>query len=221
MTMTAQELRRRARETLGGGIFQTTWLMVLLFELAISLASSILSATGIGAIALFVISGSIAFTTSRVMLTVLRTKEFKWESVKDNFIDSFKTDFLGNFLLYLLQSIFIFLWSLLFVIPGIIKTFSYSMSFYIKADHPEYDWNKCITESRKMMDGHKFRLFCLYLSFIGWILVAIITCGIGMFWISPYINTAKAHFYEDLRTRTEVAEEPVAPQGEEPQNDAN
>ncbi|MRA64116.1 DUF975 family protein, partial [Bacillus thuringiensis] len=63
--------------------------------------------------------------------------------------------FLKSFLLYLLVNLYLFLWMLLFIIPGIIKSFSYSMTYFIINDHPEYSLNEAITESRRMMDGHK------------------------------------------------------------------
>ena len=79
-----------------------------------------------------------------------------------------------GFVMVLLMGIYEFLWSLLFVIPGIIKSFSYAMTPYILYEHPEYNPNYAITVSREMMDGNKFRLFCLNLSFIGWhLLVAL------------------------------------------------
>lgn len=103
--------------------------------------------------------------------------------------------------LTILQSIYIFLWFLLLIIPGIIKSLSYSQAMYILRDRPELSVNKAITESRKMMKGHKWRYFCLNLSFIGWAFLCILTLGIGFLWLGPYFLTAHAHFYEDLRDR--------------------
>ena len=82
-------------------------------------------------------------------------------------------------IMQLLMSLYLTLWSLLFVIPGIVKGFSYSMTRYIMAEHPEYDVNYAITESRRIMDGNKFRLFCLRLSFIGWYILCGVITGIG------------------------------------------
>ncbi|MDR0600823.1 MAG: DUF975 family protein [Treponema sp.] len=103
------------------------------------------------------------------------------------------------FLLYLLRGIFIFLWTLLLIIPGIVKIFSYSMAFYILGDNPGMNGCESITASRKMMNGHKGRLFGLYFSFIGWILLGILTLGIGFLWIFPYMLQAEANFYEELK----------------------
>ena len=103
-----------------------------------------------------------------------------------------------------LMSVFVFLWSLLFVIPGIIKAFSYAMTPYILEEHPELTANEAIDHSRAMMKGHKFDLFWLYLSFIGWGILCIPTLGIGTFWLIPYMQTAQASFYEDVKADYEA-----------------
>ena len=103
-----------------------------------------------------------------------------------------------------LMGVFVFLWSMLFVIPGIIKAFSYAMTPYILEEHPELTANEAIDHSRAMMKGHKFDLFWLYLSFIGWGILCIPTLGIGTFWLIPYMQTAQASFYEDVKADYEV-----------------
>ena len=105
--------------------------------------------------------------------------------------------FLKSFLLYLLVNLYLFLWTLLFIIPGIIKSFSYAMTYFIINDHPEYSLNQAITESRRMMDGHKMEYFILCLSFIGWFILSCITLGIGFLWLIPYFYTTSA-FYEEI-----------------------
>ena len=89
--------------------------------------------------------------------------------------------FIKSFLLYIVVNIYIFLWCLLFIIPGIIKSFSYAMTYFIINDHPEYSINQAITESRRMMDGHKMEYFILCLSFIGWFILSCITLGIDSY----------------------------------------
>ena len=93
---------------------------------------------------------------------------------------------------------YLFLWTLLFIIPGIIKSFSYAMTYFIINDHPEYSINQAITESRRMMDGHKMEYFILCLSFIGWFILSCITLGIGFLWLIPYFYTTSAAFYEEI-----------------------
>ncbi|MGE8205910.1 DUF975 family protein [Heyndrickxia sp. NPDC080065] len=97
-----------------------------------------------------------------------------------------------------LMWIYTFLWTLLLIIPGIIKTLAYSQSYYIYKDHPEYSLNEIITESRRIMDGHKWDLFLLQLSFIGWAILSIISLGIGFIWLVPYFNASMATFYDQL-----------------------
>lgn len=99
----------------------------------------------------------------------------------------------------LLVGIFISLWSLLLVIPGIIKAFSYSMTPYILEENPELSANEAIDRSRAMMRGHKFDLFWLYLSFIGWAILCLFTAGIGFLWLAPYVTTTQAAFYEEVK----------------------
>ena len=104
----------------------------------------------------------------------------------------------------LLVFVYTLLWTLLLVIPGIIKAYSYSMTFYILRENPEMTAGDAITASQKMMDDHKMDLFLLSLSFIGWAILASITFGIGYLWLIPYIYTAYAAFYETLKKETSV-----------------
>ena len=112
---------------------------------------------------------------------------------------------LGLSILYML---FVFLWALLLYIPGIIKGLAYSMSPFILKDNPELSANQAINLSMKMMKGHKFDLFCLMLSFIGWGFLAIFTFGIGYLWLAPYMSTTMVAFYEDVKAEYEA--QPVA-----------
>ena len=99
----------------------------------------------------------------------------------------------------LLYYVYVFLWSLLLLIPGCIKAYSYAMTPYILKDNPEMKNNAAIEESMRMMDGHKLELFMLDLSFIGWAILSILTCCIGFLWLTPYMNMARVNFYEDLK----------------------
>ncbi|MFJ8261118.1 DUF975 family protein [Rummeliibacillus sp. NPDC094406] len=96
---------------------------------------------------------------------------------------------------YTLQKIFVILWSLLLIIPGIIKTIAYSQTFYILRDHPEYTILEAISESRRRMNGFKWNYFLLQLSFIGWGILCLFSLGIGFLWLVPYVSTANATFY--------------------------
>ena len=104
----------------------------------------------------------------------------------------------------LLMVVYTFLWSLLLIIPGIIKYFSYAMTPFILADKPELTANEAIELSMKMMDGHKLDFFILTLSFIGWSILAIFTLCIGYLWLMPYMYTTMAAFYEDVKAEYEA-----------------
>lgn len=95
-------------------------------------------------------------------------------------------------------SIFVVLWSLLLIIPGIIKSFSYSQTFLVLRDHPEYSMTEAITKSKTMMNGYKWKYFLLNLSFIGWGFLSLFTLGIGFLWLVPYMYTSLAVFYEKV-----------------------
>lgn len=102
-------------------------------------------------------------------------------------------------ILTILVGVFTCLWSLLFIVPGIIKSFSYSQAFFILAENPDMRPIDAITESRRMMDGHKWEYFVLSLSFILWILLCYVTCCIAMIYVMPYMTTTLVLFYLKLK----------------------
>lgn len=104
-----------------------------------------------------------------------------------------------NFIGMFLMDLFTFLWTLLLIVPGVVKSFAYALTPYILADNPEISVNQAINLSSRMMEGHKFDLFWLMLSFIGWILIGILTLGVGYLWLVPYMYTTIAAFYQDVK----------------------
>ena len=119
-------------------------------------------------------------------------------------------------LLNLYTALLTFLWSLLLVIPGIIATYRYSLAFYVLCDNPEMSVNECVNESKRLMDGHKGRLFCLHLSFIGWRLLSALTLGIGDLWLNPYVSAATSAFYLE-RIGTDGADNGYTAKSDEPE----
>ena len=109
------------------------------------------------------------------------------------------SDYVRNAVSILLVYLYTILWTLLFIVPGIIKGLAYSLTPFIVKDNPQLSPNEAINLSMKMMKGHKFDLFYLYLSFIGWILLAMLTLGIGLLWVIPYMQTSMAAFYLDVK----------------------
>ena len=185
--MFAQDYRKQARQALTG-----QWGTMAVIYLVYVVISGILAYTYVGNLLL---GGVLMLGMTSVALSLLRTGTTRAEYL----FDGFKINLTNALVASVLYNLYIILWSLLFVIPGIVKLYSYSMTFYILRDNPEMSANDAITASRQMMNGNKFRLFCLQLSFIGWILLACLTCGIGFFFVFPYMQTAQAAFYESLR----------------------
>ena len=192
--MSRAELKRRAKAQLGGSLFHNNWLMALIAVLLCNIINSAAAAVVVGSI---IVTGPLSYGLSFLFLKQARDGQSM--EIGDAF-RGFSDDFSGTLLIGLMSGIFVTLWSLLFFIPGIVKSYSYSMAYYIKADNPDYTWNQCITESRMMMKGHKWELFILELSFICWAIVCTFTFGIGYLWLAPYMSATKAQFYNNLKT---------------------
>ncbi|MCL2441419.1 MAG: DUF975 family protein [Treponema sp.] len=144
-----------------------------------------------------------------------------------NIFDGFKKFFPG-FLLGFFKILFIILWCILFIIPGIIKIMGYSMSFYIMYDNPGIKPLKALKKSQIMMNGYKWKLFTLYLSFFGWYILAFMPFILGPFlnlpffadvlistfvliWLYPYIYLSEANFYENLKQNQETTDVTATP----------
>lgn len=141
----------------------------------------------------FIISGIIGFGVIEYFLNISRGKEVNWKDIFNQ-----KEMFVFYILLSLLVSLFSFLWSLLFIIPGIIAALSYSLVFYLKLDNPDLGYMDLIKKSKELMYGHKWEFFLLNLSFIGWILLVPFTLGILAFWLVPYVAVTECNFYNKL-----------------------
>ncbi|MDO6353906.1 DUF975 family protein [Caloramator sp. CAR-1] len=184
------ELKAAAREQLKGN-----WGVAILICLISGLVGSIIGFIPyVGPLLGIIISGPLALGLAISFLKLARREPFKFENLFDGF-KNFKTAFLTQ----LLIAIFIFLWTLLFIIPGIIAGFNYAMAFYIISDNPEIGAMEAIRKSKEMMRGFRWKLFCLNLSFIGWVLLCVLTLGIGFLWLQPYMNASFANFYQNLK----------------------
>ena len=153
-------------------------------------AAAIDAATGLLEIALVPMSvGLYAYN-----LKIVRNEEFSLELLK-----KYYPDFLKILVMTLIISICTILWSLLFIIPGIIAGLSYSMALYICVDKPELGPNETVQESKHMMYGYKMDYFIMKLSFLGWMLLVPFTLGILFVWLYPYMIIADALFYEKVK----------------------
>lgn len=101
----------------------------------------------------------------------------------------------------LLMTVYVFLWSLLLIIPGIVMGYAYAMTPYIMHEHPELSASECIAKSKEMMRGYKGKLFLLDLGFIGWLLLCVLTLGILTLWVQPWMECSHVKFYDELKSR--------------------
>jgi hypothetical protein len=112
--------------------------------------------------------------------------------------------FFKALIVHIVTSILIFLGFLLFIIPGVIAVYRYSMINYVMAENPNMGIMDILRESRRMMKGNKWRLFCLQISFIGWSILSTLFFGIGHLWLNPYIGQAEASFYHEVSGRAAI-----------------
>lgn len=125
-----------------------------------------------------------------------------FETKLDRLVWSFRRGrYLNTVKIIFFMHLKIFLWSLLFVIPGIIKSYEYSMVPYILAENPQISMERAFELSRKMTDGEKWHIFCLNLSFIGWYLLGFLCCCVGTIFVDPYKEASFAELYQVLREK--------------------
>jgi uncharacterized membrane protein len=182
-------LMQQARESLKGkwGLAVGTCLVYMLIVCGIS------SIPRAGTLLSFLISGPMMVGLAIFSLAVSRDRNPQFEQIFHGF-KNFGVS-LGAYLLYM---IFVILWALLLIVPGIIAAISYSMTYFIIADDDSTGPLEAIRKSKKMMYGYKWKYFCLCLRFLGWLLLCILTLGIGFLWLVPYGSVSFAKFYEDL-----------------------
>lgn len=227
--MPRAELKLKAKNQLGNKIFSEKWVTAVLVMVIAALVGTVSGgvnfavnagggminesgfnvafggASSVLAVASLIVTGPLSYGSGKLFLKQARDNE-KMEIA--DIICGFKEDFTNLFLIHLISQIKVILWTLLFIIPGIVKALAYSMAYYIKADNPDYDWRMCLSESERIMKGHKGEYLVLLLSFIGWEIVGALCLGVGSFWVSAYTAATKAHFYEAIKgdgTREEVS----------------
>lgn len=141
----------------------------------------------------FFFSGPIYFGAAAFFLKLKRSQNAEVKDVISGF-----GEFIKYFLADLVMFIFILLWALLLIIPGIIAAYSYSMTWFILNDNPEIPFMEAISKSKELMKGRRLDLFLLQISFIGWFILGILTFGIGLIPLYAYYSGAKTAFYEEL-----------------------
>lgn len=195
--MNRAELKAKAKEQIKGkiGILLVISLVIAALSALVTLVVGLIPYVG-KVIAPLVVAPAFSLSLVRVMLGITAGTEPK---VGDAFCGF--DDYWSALKLHLLSGLYIFLWSLLLVIPGIIKTYAYSMSVYILAENKGKSARECIKESVAMTMGYKVDLFVLGLSFIGWGLLSCITFGIALIWVMPYMQATYANAYNLLKSK--------------------
>lgn len=157
-------------------------------------ATFIILAALVMAVVYFILGSVVGVGYSRFNLDLVDRQKEPEIGTLFGYFKHWKTTAAASFL----QGLYVFLWSLLFIIPGIIAGYSYAMTNYILAENPELTASEAIEQSKQMMSGNRFRLFCLQFSFIGWDLLCALTLGIGTLWLRPYKQAAEAAFYREV-----------------------
>lgn len=188
--MENKDIMTKARESLKGnwGIAVGAVLLYAVYNICMQLIPIL------GAIISLLLAGAVALGFNTLILALSRREPTQISQLLSGF-DRFATALAA----YLLQAIFIFLWMLLLIIPGIIAAYSYAMTFYILADDKSIGALEAIRKSKEMMRGNKWKLLCLSFRFFWWMLLSILTLGIGLIWLIPYMSVSFAIFYDDIK----------------------
>ena len=195
--MTRVELKNKAKEQIKGkiGILFLIFLIITMIEVGSSFVPVI------GWFAAIIIVPAFDISLSMIFLNLAKGEDVSVGDAFKGFNITGKAVWL-----YIITIFFTFLWSLLFVIPGIIKAFSYSMAQYILADNPELTAREALSESKRIMDGRKLDLFILVLSFVLWYLLCLVTCGIAYIYVKTYFEATITNFYNEIKDRKIEAE---------------
>jgi len=188
--MDNKAIRLEARTLLVGkwGKLALVWLILYAIDIVIS------SLSNWTFILTLIIAGPFTLGIYNIFLKIWRKEDFKIEEMFNGFKDFGRS--LGT---YLLMTLYILLWSILLIVPGIIAAISYSMTFFILAENPNIKAADALRLSKQMMYGHKTQYFMLMLSFIGWFLLSILTFGIGLLFLYSYITMASTIFYQQIK----------------------
>ncbi len=188
--MNYSQIRAEARELLNGqwGNLILVWLIFYL------LSSGFTIVTRIGFGVSLVVGGPFLLSICTIFLKLWRREQFRIEELFDGF-----KDFSRSLVAYLLVCLYVLLWSLLFIVPGIIASIGYSMTFFILAEDPQISASDAMRKSQQMMYGHKTEYFMLMLSFIGWFFLSILTAGVGFLFLTSYTTMAQTIFYQRIK----------------------
>ena len=182
--MSFQEAKRAALSTLRGN-----WGGAILVSLVYAVLVSVLSL--IGGVGTLLFGSILLIGYYNTLIQASMQNSFKVETI----FSGINSETLGTRItISVLKNIYLALWSCLFFIPGLVKSYSYMLTEYIALMNPDMSANECITESRRLMNGHKMNMFILDLSFIGWAILCVFTFGIGSLFLTPYIAQTRIEY---------------------------
>lgn len=181
--MKNSEITKGAREALAGN-----WGLAIAGFIIFTLLNSV------GGVIALIIGGPLALGAAIFSLNIANKKQAELSQLFEGF-----SRFAEALVAYLLMVLYIVLWSLLFIVPGIIAAISYSQTFYILAEDKKISGNDALKKSKDLMYGKKWQYFCLGLRFLGWMILCVFTLGIGFLWLMPYMQVSYANFYKSLK----------------------
>jgi uncharacterized membrane protein len=191
MQTTNRDLMQQAREALKG-----RWgLAVGGNVIYIILGMLIQAIPRLGWIGGLIIGGPLLSGWTAFFLSLSRKQEAQLSQLFEGF-----QNFTRALVTYLLLILFVLLWTVLLIVPGMIAALSYSQTFFILVENPQMESLDALRKSKTIMKGNRWKLFFLFWRFFGWCLLGILTLGIGFLWIMPYMQTSLARFYDDLKT---------------------
>ncbi len=183
MASSNRQLTAQARQSLQG-----QWTLAVGVNFLYGLVNSVGNEVNL------IIGGPMQMGLSRFSLNLARGKKADIEQLFDGF-----KSFANTLVAYLLMVLYVLLWALLLIVPGIIAAIAYSQTFFILSDNPEMKGWDALRKSKAMMNGYKWKYFCLCWRFFGWFLLSILSLGVGFLFLFPYAHVSFAHFYDDIK----------------------
>lgn len=189
--MNFSEIRSQGREDLRGN-WTNSVIILVIYSLILS-ALSFFAFFSVGIISIL-IGGALELGITKYFFNLRRNPDF---AEINNLFEGFKY-FTDSLCIYLIKNLLIILWTILLIVPGIIKSIAYTMTYFVYLDNKKLSANDCIKRSQELMKGHKWEYFVFCLTFIGWFLLGLLCFGIGLYWVEAYFNASKMNFYERI-----------------------
>ena len=187
------ELKEKARQQLQGN-----WVTAVIALIVLSVAMSVLSVTVIGTL--------VAYGPLEAGMCILALKWAKGEKADlAAYFDGMKINLVNTIIAGVIISLLVAIGMFLFIVPGVIVALMFFPVIYLLVENPEMDWKTALQKSKTMMDGHMMEAFMLGLSFIGWFLLTIVTCGLAGYYMGPYMKQAFVNFYLELKNAAPAA----------------